>query len=98
MGKYHEAIEKFDKAIYINPFYALAFNGKGSCLEKIERYQEAIECFDKAIQINANDSFAFNNKGICFFKMNIMKQSIATIRPLELIQIFWLQLKIERLF
>jgi tetratricopeptide (TPR) repeat protein len=51
LGKYHEAIECFNKAIEINPHYEYAWNNKGVALDKLGKYHEATECFNKAIEI-----------------------------------------------
>ena len=69
LGKYEEAIDCYDKAIEINPFYWNAYCNKGSILHNnMGLYQEAIDCYDKALEINPMFSTAFNNKGIFLFE------------------------------
>lgn len=51
-GADQAALERFDKAIEINPRYAEAWTNKGIALGHLDRYQEAITCFDKAIEIS----------------------------------------------
>ena len=63
LGKYDEAIQAYEKAIEINPQYALAWNGKGVALSVQGKYDEAITAFDRAIEINPQDASAWNNKG-----------------------------------
>ena len=51
-GKYDEAIQAYDKAIEINPQYAVAWNYKGIALYNQHMYDEAIQACDKAIEID----------------------------------------------
>jgi tetratricopeptide (TPR) repeat protein len=53
----------FDKAIGIDPNYAIAINGKGNALSDLGQYEEAIEMYDRAIEIDPNDIGAINGKG-----------------------------------
>ena len=51
-GKYEEAVEYFEKALEINPRFAVAWNNKGVSLSHLDKNEEAITCFDKALEIN----------------------------------------------
>jgi tetratricopeptide (TPR) repeat protein len=56
------AIEQYDKALEIEPKYALAMYNKGSALGNMGKYHEAIECYDKALEIDPNNVKTLNNK------------------------------------
>jgi tetratricopeptide (TPR) repeat protein len=51
-GKNEEAVEYFEKALEINPRFAVAWNNKGASLAQLGKNEAAITCFDKALEIN----------------------------------------------
>jgi tetratricopeptide (TPR) repeat protein len=53
LAKYKEAIDCYDKALAIDPNYALAWGNKALSLDKLGRHDEAKECYDKAQQQTA---------------------------------------------
>jgi tetratricopeptide (TPR) repeat protein len=57
--RYREAIACFDKAIEINPNYAMAWSEKGLSLHNLGNNEEAIECFDKSLELNPNELIPF---------------------------------------
>lgn len=75
-GKYDEALEKFDKALEINPNFAYAWEGKGLVLHNKGKYDEAIECYDRAIAINPNFAQVWYNKGLAFEEQSNYIKSI----------------------
>jgi tetratricopeptide (TPR) repeat protein len=54
MTKYEEAIECYNKAIFMNPNCEIAFINKGNCLHNIGKYADALDCYNKAIDLNPN--------------------------------------------
>jgi len=50
LGKYHEAIVCFDRALEINPRLSEAWYNKGAVLADLERYHEAINSYEKFIE------------------------------------------------
>ena len=51
-GNYDEAIEAFDKAIELDPKWAMPWRDKGNALRKLGKPDEAIQALDKAIELN----------------------------------------------
>ena len=51
-GKHREAIEKFTKAIDINPSNVKAYTSRASSFNTVNEYQKAIDDIDKAISID----------------------------------------------
>jgi tetratricopeptide (TPR) repeat protein len=77
LGDYFNAIECFDKSIYIEHNNPVALIGKGDALcgltkndEANECYKKAIECYDKDIRTNRNNARAYNDKGLVLLKLN----------------------------
>jgi tetratricopeptide (TPR) repeat protein len=69
LGKYKEAIEYYDKALEIDPKFALTLYNKGNALYHLGKYNEAIECYDKALEIDPKNAYALNNRDISFNKL-----------------------------
>jgi hypothetical protein len=66
-GKIEEAIYYYDKAIFIAPLYAYAYNNRGVAYIKLGRSQQsAIDDFNKAIHLRPDYADAYNNRGIVY--------------------------------
>ena len=75
-GKNLEAIEYYNGALSVNPYYAEAWDYKGLAFFKMDRYQEAIKCFDVAILVEPRYVEAWDYKGLAFFKMDRYQEAI----------------------
>jgi len=62
-NKYAEAIVKFQKAIELDPKFAMAYNNWGYALDDRNKYDEAIVKFQKAIDLDPKLAMAYNNWG-----------------------------------
>ncbi len=66
---YSSSIEKFNKAIIVNPYFAEAYNYRGLSFfyrDSEDDNEKAIEDFEKAIELNPSYIDAFNNKGYVY--------------------------------
>jgi len=61
--KISEAIECFDKAIEINPFFELPWGNKARGFFDLEKYDEALDCLNKALELHPSWSEALSLKG-----------------------------------
>lgn len=68
LGKYHEAIEYFDKSIAMNPSEPRAWNDKGNTLARLNQIPEAIRCFNKALELYPGYANGWCGKGIALGK------------------------------
>ena len=64
LGRLHEALAGFNKAITLQPDYAEAHNNRGNALREAGRLDEALAGCDTAIALNPNYAVAHNNRGI----------------------------------
>jgi tetratricopeptide (TPR) repeat protein len=81
-GQYELAIDCFNKAIAINPKYAVAYNNRGIVYTEKGEYRKATSDFNKAIEINPWYAMAYNNRGFVYtitsqYDMAITDASIA---------------------
>ena len=51
LGRYEEALEAFDRAIELQPDYALTWWYKGVVLNELGRYEKALEACDRVIEL-----------------------------------------------
>jgi tetratricopeptide (TPR) repeat protein len=59
--EYKKALSLCDKALFIYPFFATAWNNKGNLYINLGKKKDAMECYKKAIAINPNYDLARNN-------------------------------------
>lgn len=75
INKRELAIEEFDKAIEINPFYSIAYYCKGNCLVELKQRQEALASFNKAIELDKTNLNYLLRKAILLQESEEYKQS-----------------------
>jgi tetratricopeptide (TPR) repeat protein len=61
-GQYDEAIEAYDEAIRLNPYFAEAWTGKGYVLVVLGRCSEGLQICERAIELDPNFATAWINK------------------------------------
>jgi tetratricopeptide (TPR) repeat protein len=61
-----EAIEQFDRALFINPMFAEASNNRGIAYAVKGEYDRAIDDFNKALEINPKHAEAYYNRGLAY--------------------------------
>lgn len=69
LGQYSEAVAAYDKAVFIRPFNADAWNNRGVALDKLGQYSEAVSSYDKAVTIQPAFAEAWYNRGIAYRKL-----------------------------
>lgn len=68
LGQYDLAIEKYNKALRIDPNYIEALNGKALSLFSLGKESESMIYVDKVLAIDPSDLDALNAKAILFAK------------------------------
>src|SRR3989338_7098103 len=74
---YDRAIEDYNKAIALDPNYALAYARRGSAYDNKGQYDRAIEDYNKAIALDPNYAAAYNNRGLAYYKKGNMGRAIS---------------------
>jgi tetratricopeptide (TPR) repeat protein len=75
-GKYAQALERYNKAIELNPSSEAAYANKGSALRMLRRYPEALMALDKAIALNPDDVWAYDERGSVYSNEGKYDQAI----------------------
>ena len=63
-GVYEDAIFDFNKAIEIDPNYAMAYTRRGAAKRRLKDYSGSIKDLNKAIELNPYNTLAYSLRGI----------------------------------
>jgi tetratricopeptide (TPR) repeat protein len=77
-GSYAEAVAAYDKAVFIYPGNADAWNNRGIALENLGRFSEAVSSYDKAVTLQPAYAEAWFNRGVAFRKMGRYADAVAS--------------------
>jgi tetratricopeptide (TPR) repeat protein len=69
LGQNQAAIIDYDRAIAINPNFAMAYSNRGPAKSELGQNQAAIIDYDQAVAINFNDAVAYSNRGLAKYKL-----------------------------
>lgn len=76
LGRDQEALNCYDKAIEINPRYAVGWYNKGNSLDSLGRYDEAISCYDRSLEANPRYAATWYNKGLSLASLSRYEKAI----------------------
>ena len=76
LARYEDAISCYDKALKLDPRYALAWSNKGGSLHNLGRNEEAIRCYDKALKLDPRNAVAWSNKGVSLGNLGRPEEAI----------------------
>jgi tetratricopeptide (TPR) repeat protein len=71
-----EAIHHFNQAILINPYYANAYNNRGSTYSSIGQKERAIEDYGYAVRLKPNNAEAYYNRGATYLELGQYQKSV----------------------
>jgi tetratricopeptide (TPR) repeat protein len=69
-NRLEEAFEYVQKAIQINPRFAMAFNLRGQIFEKRDNWTEAVAAYEAAVKLVPEDLLFNYNLGVALFRAN----------------------------
>jgi tetratricopeptide (TPR) repeat protein len=76
MGQYDMAMEKYDKAITLDPNDYLAYTNRGVIFDRLGQFDKALESYKKAMISNPGDYKAYFNRGLTYDKMGRVADAI----------------------
>jgi tetratricopeptide (TPR) repeat protein len=79
LGKYDEAIEAWDEAIWLDPNYEKAWNNKGNAFAALGKYDDAIKAYDEAIRLDPNYAIPGTTRAV------LSLSRACTMRPSRLV-------------
>jgi len=65
-GRWHEAIEAFEKAALAEPDYALAYFGLGITYSRLELWEKALASFAKTVALSPHHAEAYLGLGVVY--------------------------------
>ena len=65
-GEHESAVERFRKAIQINPHLVLAYNNRGAAFMALGKHAPAIKDFNRVIDLDSSNAGAYNNRGVAY--------------------------------
>jgi len=77
-GNYNEALQRYDDAIYSDPYHFAAWTNKGNVLYAQGKYDEALQAYNKATDIDPNSDIAWLNKGSVFAALGKNNEALQT--------------------
>jgi tetratricopeptide (TPR) repeat protein len=77
LGRYNEALIDLDRAITLDPTFALAYNNRGNVFAELGRYNKALADFDRAITLDPTYAQAYNNRGNVFAELGRYNEALA---------------------
>jgi tetratricopeptide (TPR) repeat protein len=79
-GKYKEAIKEYDKAIEINPGYALAYYNRSVAYTKTKQYDKAINDCNKVLQLDPKHASSYYTRGVSYWHLGSKNQAVKDLQ------------------
>ena len=68
-GRYQEAFADYDRAIALDPKFALAYNSRGFVYYNLKENEKALADYDRAIALDPKLAPAYNNRGLAYYNL-----------------------------
>jgi hypothetical protein len=78
LGQYADAVAAYDKAVFIRPNNADAWNNRGVALDSLGQFSEAVSSYDKAVTLQPGSADAWYNRGIALRKLGRYADAVAS--------------------
>lgn len=75
-GRFAEALAAFDKALVLEPRFALARSNRSWTLGSLGRFAEALAVIDQALELDPNLALAWSNKGWIHYNLGQWNEAI----------------------
>jgi tetratricopeptide (TPR) repeat protein len=78
LGQYSDAVASYDKAVFIRPNNADAWNNRGVALENLGQYSESVSSYDQAVTLKPGYADAWYNRGVALRKLGRYADAVAS--------------------
>ncbi|MCE7733259.1 MAG: tetratricopeptide repeat protein [Candidatus Heimdallarchaeota archaeon] len=82
LGRFQQALTKYNEAIEIDDSVPSIFYNKGNCLLDLKRYDEAIHAYDNVLELNPNYSEAQFNKAVVLTALKRLDEAIESYKEI----------------
>ena len=76
VGLYEQAVIEFNKAIELDPEYAIAYNNRGNAYWNESNFNRALADYDKAIELDPEYAEAYGNRGFVYYLKGELTKAI----------------------
>lgn len=76
-GQKNEAIEAYQKAIQMGPYYWANYNALGNAYDELGDYDKAFTAFQRVVELAPEISFGYENVGVVYFSQGKFKEAIS---------------------
>jgi len=85
LGRYERAGEMFERAVALDPGYAVAHSNRGAALAELGRHAEALAAYDRAVELDPGRAYAHNGRGNALSQLGRHAEALAAYdRAVEL--------------
>ncbi|MCP3915319.1 MAG: tetratricopeptide repeat protein [bacterium] len=67
--RFEVALQHFQSAAELDPYYVEAYSGGAYCLHRLERWREAIEAYDRVLELSPRDDRSLFNRGLVYVEL-----------------------------
>ena len=78
-GLYEQAVTEFNKAVELDPEYAMAYNNRGDAYWNKGNFDRAIADYDKAIELDPGLAEAYGNRGFVYYLEGELTKAISDL-------------------
>jgi WD40 repeat protein/Tfp pilus assembly protein PilF/transcriptional regulator with XRE-family HTH domain len=78
--RYEDALSAYERALKLDPNFALAYANKGRTLFGLARYEEALNSINQAIRRDPRDISFYNNKKEFLLQLQRYEEALATLQ------------------
>ena len=94
LGQKEQALQAYQKAIDINPYYWFNYNSLGQAYSQLGEYDKALIALRRVIELEPENSFGYLNVGVILLSAGKIRESVSptsrsrfrsshTIRPTQ---------------
>lgn len=90
LGRYHEAIVHYRRALALRSHYCEPWLGLGNALLQVRRYAEAVVAYDNYLLCGEATASLYNNRGVANWNLNLLDQALEDFnKALQLDPEYW---------
>lgn len=75
-GDMKDALDHYNRAIMINPYFVKACNNRGNLYAVMGLYKNALEDFNESIRLNSAYANTYNDRGVAYSRMGRYKKAL----------------------